>query len=219
MRALPVDRTLRPGSSMTTEMNVDFPVPLRPTRPTFSPAPTTNEASRSRVRSPISMVREDPTIMGRGRGWALRSGVSRRGAGRIRRTDPVSLPQTRARPVGAVWLPVAQAAGGSPYPGPAMGHHGPEGELVDRPQQPPVGHADDALGAQRPDLLDPARFAGRDPEPEPRLTAEPVVGAEHQGFGLTHHDRPPVDLGPGAHLGGATEPQVLTEPVSYTHLR
>src|SRR3974390_321558 len=64
MRALPVDRTLRPGSSMTTEMNVDLPVPFRPTRPTFSPAPMTNEASRSRVRSPISMVREDPTIMG-----------------------------------------------------------------------------------------------------------------------------------------------------------
>ena len=52
---------------MTTEMKVDLPVPLRPTRATFSPAPTTNEASRSRVRSPISMVREEPTII-RGEG-------------------------------------------------------------------------------------------------------------------------------------------------------
>ena len=43
-------------------MKDDFPVPLRPTRPTFSPAPTTKEASESRVRSPISMVRADPTI-------------------------------------------------------------------------------------------------------------------------------------------------------------
>ena len=33
-----------------------------PTRPTFSPAPTTKEASERRVRSPISMVRPDPTI-------------------------------------------------------------------------------------------------------------------------------------------------------------
>ena len=41
----------------TTEMNDDFPVPFRPTRPTFSPAPTTKEASDSSVRSPISMVR------------------------------------------------------------------------------------------------------------------------------------------------------------------
>ena len=31
IRALPVERTLRPGSSMITEMNVDLPVPLRPT--------------------------------------------------------------------------------------------------------------------------------------------------------------------------------------------
>jgi hypothetical protein len=43
----PVERTLRPDASPTsTEMKVDLPVPLRPTRPTFSPAPTTNEASR-----------------------------------------------------------------------------------------------------------------------------------------------------------------------------
>ena len=60
---LPVDRTLGPGSSTTTEMKVDLPVPLRPTRATFSPAPTTKEASRSRVRSPISMVSEEPTII------------------------------------------------------------------------------------------------------------------------------------------------------------
>jgi hypothetical protein len=63
MAALPVERTLRPGSSITTEMNVDLPVPLRPTRPTFSPAPTTNEASCRSVLSPISMVREEPTII------------------------------------------------------------------------------------------------------------------------------------------------------------
>ena len=37
MAALPVERTLCPGSSMITEMKVDLPVPLRPTRPTFSP--------------------------------------------------------------------------------------------------------------------------------------------------------------------------------------
>src|SRR3984957_10585449 len=43
-------------------MKDDFPVPFRPTRPTFSPAPTTKEASVSRVRSPISMVRADPPI-------------------------------------------------------------------------------------------------------------------------------------------------------------
>src|SRR5580658_5615373 len=43
-------------------MKEDLPVPFRPTSPTFSPAPTTNEASVSRVRSPISMVRADPTI-------------------------------------------------------------------------------------------------------------------------------------------------------------
>ena len=43
-------------------MKDDFPVPFRPTRPTFSPAPTTKEASESRVRSPISMVSPDPTI-------------------------------------------------------------------------------------------------------------------------------------------------------------
>ena len=49
-------------SPTSTEMKDDFPVPLRPTRPTFSPAPTTKEASASRVRSPISMVRADPTI-------------------------------------------------------------------------------------------------------------------------------------------------------------
>src|SRR3974390_478472 len=43
-------------------MKDDLPVPLRPTRPTFSPSPTTNEASPSSVRSPISSVRADPTI-------------------------------------------------------------------------------------------------------------------------------------------------------------
>src|SRR5580658_1053257 len=43
-------------------MNDDFPVPLRPTSPTFSPAPTTKEASDTSVRSPISIVRDEPTI-------------------------------------------------------------------------------------------------------------------------------------------------------------
>src|ERR1035441_4427499 len=88
MRALPVDRTLRPGSERTTEMNVDFPVPLRPTRPTFSPAPTTKEASRSRVRSPISMVREEPTIMGGGGDLATIGAFLRSGVGDARRDQP-----------------------------------------------------------------------------------------------------------------------------------
>src|ERR1035438_2417585 len=88
MRALPVDRTLRPGSEMTTEMNVDFPVPLRPTRPTFSPAPTTKEASRSRVRSPISMVREEPTIMRGGGDLATAGAILRPGVGDARRDQP-----------------------------------------------------------------------------------------------------------------------------------
>src|ERR1700678_1212154 len=64
---------------MITEMNVDLPVPLRPTRPTFSPAPTTNEASLRRVRSPISIVREEPTI--------IRGGGDRGNAGAFARSD------------------------------------------------------------------------------------------------------------------------------------
>ena len=83
-RTLPVERTWGAGSPITTEMNDDLPVPFRPTRPAFSPAPTTNEASRTSVRSPISMVREDPTIMARARsgcrGWRARCG-GRRGGG------------------------------------------------------------------------------------------------------------------------------------------
>ncbi len=99
MAALPVERTLRPGSLMTTEMKVDLPVPLRPTRPTFSPAPTTNEASRSRVRSPISMVREEPTIMGRGRGDRGRRVVPGRAPGVPGEVNPTSLPQVGTGPV------------------------------------------------------------------------------------------------------------------------
>ncbi len=102
MAALPVERTLRPGSLMTTEMKVDLPVPLRPTRPTFSPAPTTNEASRRRVRSPISMVREEPTIMGVGEFRPLRGDGSRSGAGVPGEVDDSSLPQADPGPVGGV---------------------------------------------------------------------------------------------------------------------
>ena len=61
-RTLPRWRSCGDVSPTSTEMKDDFPVPLRPTRPTFSPAPTTKEASASSVRSPISMVRADPTI-------------------------------------------------------------------------------------------------------------------------------------------------------------
>src|SRR5579872_1304103 len=43
-------------------MKDDLPVPLRPTSPTFSPSPTTKDASVRRVRSPISIVRLEPTI-------------------------------------------------------------------------------------------------------------------------------------------------------------
>ena len=50
------------GSPTMTEMKDDLPVPFRPTSPTFSPAPTTNEASETSVRSPISMVSDEPTI-------------------------------------------------------------------------------------------------------------------------------------------------------------
>src|ERR1035441_4844193 len=96
MRALPVDRTLRAGSGMATEVNVDFQVTLRPTRPTFSPAPTTKEASRSRVRSPISMVREEPTIMGGGGDLATIAALRRVGPGggdpRRDQPGPVSHP-------------------------------------------------------------------------------------------------------------------------------
>ena len=126
-----------PGSLMTTEMKVDLPVPLRPTSPTFSPAPTTNEASRRRVRSPISMVREEPTIMGgegvdRSRRDGSRSGAGasggvdrpqspttagtrRRGAGhrpaqrRCRRTEP------RRRSAGRRAAP--GPGGAAPWPG------------------------------------------------------------------------------------------------------
>src|SRR5580704_15807104 len=62
MRTLPRWRSWGEVSPTRTEMKDDFPVPFRPTRPTFSPAPTTKEASLSRVRSPISIVRADPTI-------------------------------------------------------------------------------------------------------------------------------------------------------------
>ena len=50
------------GSPTMIEMKDDFPVPLRPTRPTFSPAPTTKEASDTSIRSPISMVSDEATI-------------------------------------------------------------------------------------------------------------------------------------------------------------
>src|SRR3984957_11173299 len=61
-RTLPWWRSWREGSPTRTEMKDDFPVPFRPTRHTFSPAPTTNDASERRVRSPISMVSPEPTI-------------------------------------------------------------------------------------------------------------------------------------------------------------
>ena len=61
-RTLPWWRSWGEVSPTSTEMKDDLPVPLRPTRPTFSPAPTTKEASERRVRSPISMVSPDPTI-------------------------------------------------------------------------------------------------------------------------------------------------------------
>ena len=75
-------------------------MPLRPTRPTFSPAPTTKEASRSRVRSPISMVREEPTII-RGRGDQTRSGAFVRaddGGSRRDQPAPVSHSPAVVRP-------------------------------------------------------------------------------------------------------------------------
>ena len=61
-RTLPRCRSCGVGSPTTTEMKDDFPVPLRPTSPTFSPAPTTKEASDTSVRSPISIVSDEPTI-------------------------------------------------------------------------------------------------------------------------------------------------------------
>src|ERR1700679_1773382 len=63
-------------------MKDDFPVPFPPTRPTFSPAPTTKEASARRVRSPISMVRADPTITThctRENTWSIHSPNARNG--------------------------------------------------------------------------------------------------------------------------------------------
>ncbi len=44
-RTLPRWRSCGVGSPTRIEMKDDLPVPLRPTRPTFSPAPTTKEAS------------------------------------------------------------------------------------------------------------------------------------------------------------------------------
>ena len=193
-----------PGSSMTTEMKVDLPVPLRPTRPTFSPAPTTNEASRSRVRSPISMVREDPTIMGEGVTGPVRVDPGPASGCPTGSTGP-SLPHRRCR----VDLPSAGAApqvrcgrtdarrrsDRAPRRAP-----GPGGWTMARKaiwwtghSSPPVGHADQALGAQRPDLLDASGPVADDPEPEPGLAAEPRRGAQHQGLGLADLDGPPVD--------------------------
>src|ERR1700683_4964264 len=82
MRTLPRRRRWGAASPTSTEMKDDLPVPFRPTRPTFSPAPTTKEASSSRVRSPISMVRADPTITGHCTGentWSIHSANARSG--------------------------------------------------------------------------------------------------------------------------------------------
>src|SRR5580658_5680430 len=83
-RTLPRWRSWGEASPTSTEMKDDFPVPFRPTRPTFSPAPTTNEASASRVRSPISMVRADPTIT---------SHCTRQNTGSIHSADARSRPE------------------------------------------------------------------------------------------------------------------------------
>src|ERR1700722_5409515 len=87
-RTLPRWRSCGDVSPTNTEMKDDFPVPLRPTRPTFSPAPTTKEASESRVRSPISMVRPDPTITSHCTGGNTRSIHSADARSRPQMVDP-----------------------------------------------------------------------------------------------------------------------------------
>ena len=87
-RTLPRWRSCGEVSPTRTEMKDDLPVPLRPTRPTFSPAPTTKEASESRVRSPISMVRADPTITPHCTGENTRSIHSADARSRPQMVDP-----------------------------------------------------------------------------------------------------------------------------------
>ena len=87
-RTLPRWRSCGEVSPTSTEMKDDFPVPFRPTRPTFSPAPTTKEASDSRVRSPISMVRADPTITAHCTGQNTRSIHSADARSRPQMVDP-----------------------------------------------------------------------------------------------------------------------------------
>src|SRR5664280_487777 len=215
MAALPVERTLCPGSSMITEMKVDLPVPLRPTSPTFSPAPTTNEASRSRVRSPISMVREEPTIIRRGGATRSRSEQ----ASEPMPGGPDVINHRQSPTAGSGFRPRDSVGPRHPArhpPGPdhPVMDHGPEGELMDRPEETPVGHAHQPLGAQSTDLLDAGGMGGRDPEPQPRLAAEPGERTEHQALGLASLDGPPVDGGTGLDSIGATQSEILSEQVT-----
>ena len=117
---------------------------------------------------------------------------------------------TATRTVG----PSAQGAGPAPHPGPAVVHHGPEGDLVNGPEGPPVGHAQHPLGAQGADLLDGRRTVGGHPEPQPRFAAEPLVGAQHQGLVLADDDGPPVHPVAGGHRRGTSQAEVLAEPVA-----
>ena len=63
MSTSPATRRCGGTCPQMTETSDDLPVPLRPTRPTLSSGPTMNDASRSRVLPPISMVTSRPVII------------------------------------------------------------------------------------------------------------------------------------------------------------
>ena len=82
VRTLPRERTCAAGTpSDGRRCSEDLPAPLRPTKPTFSPSPTVNEASRTARDSPISMVSDDPAII-RSRVAHVSSGHDHGGPGR-----------------------------------------------------------------------------------------------------------------------------------------
>ena len=62
MSTSPATRRCGGTCPQITDTSDDLPVPLRPTRPTLSSGPTRNEASRSNVLPPISMVSSRPVI-------------------------------------------------------------------------------------------------------------------------------------------------------------
>src|SRR5580698_7478633 len=93
----PATRRWSPESPTITETIDDLPVPLRPTRPTFSLGPILNAPPLTRVRGPISILRSETESIGVGQrressGKCIdrRKGATRyRGVQNQRRRSPV----------------------------------------------------------------------------------------------------------------------------------